>query len=113
MYNDIDNEIHIQKFLELRSIIYCSRHDVSGKGVVDPGCKPVLAPTMLPEGSAADIRVNLSDHRVAEIHSRGHLIVRFPSMEQSKDISLHSTGHFGWRCNCTEGVPYTVEDQAV
>ena len=61
--------------------------------MVDPGCEPVLVPTMLSEGSAAGMRVNSSDHRVADIHLRGHLIARFTSVEQSKDISLWSTGH--------------------
>ena len=100
-------------FLELRSIIDCSRHDVSGEGVVEPRCEPILGPTMQPEGSAADIRVNPSDHRVADIHSRGHLIARLTPVEQSKDISYWSTRHVGWGCNCARGVPYTIEDQVV
>ena len=81
--------------------------------MVESGCGPVLGPTMQPEGSAADIRVNPSDHRVADIHSRGHLIARFTPMEQSKGVSLWSTRHIGWGCDCTEGVSYTVEDQEV
>ena len=71
--------------------------------------KPVLGLTMLPGGSAADVKVNLSDSRVSDIHPRGHLIARFTLLEQSKDIALCSTGHICWRCNCTGGVPYTVE----
>ena len=39
--------------------------------------EPVLAPTMLPEGSAADLRVKPSNHRVADIHPRDHLIAIF------------------------------------
>ena len=81
--------------------------------MVESGCEPVLGPTMQPEGSAADIRVNLSDHRVADMHSRGHLIARFTPMEQSKDISHWSTRHIGWGCNCTKGILYTVEDQMI
>ena len=52
-------------------------------------------------------------HRVADIHLRGHLIARFTSVEQSKDISLWSTRHIGEGFDCTKGVPYTVEDQAI
>ena len=54
--------------------------------------EPVLVPIMLPEGSAADIGVNPSDYRVADIHPGGHLIARWTILEQSKDISLCSTG---------------------
>ena len=63
--------------------------------MVDPGCEPVLVPTMLSEGSAAGMRVNSSDHRAADIHLRGHLIARFTSVEQSMDILLWSTRHIG------------------
>ena len=66
-----------------------------------------------PEGNAADIRVNPSDHRVADIHPGGHLIARFTAWEQSMDISLYSTGHVGWGCNCSEWVLYTVEGQVI
>ena len=68
---------------------------------------------MLPEGCAADIRVNPSDHRVADSHPRGHLVARFTCLEQSKDNSLCSTGHVGWRCDCTEGVLYVIEGQVI
>ena len=37
IYNASDNEIQGQKFLELRSIIDCSSHDVSGEGWLNPG----------------------------------------------------------------------------
>ena len=40
-------------------------------------CQPVLVPTMPPGGSAADIGVNPCNHRVGDIHLRGHLIARF------------------------------------
>ena len=83
------------------------------KGVLDPRCKPVLVPTMLPEDSAADIGVKPSDHRVADLHPGGHLIARFTALEQSMDISLYSTGHVGWGCNYTEWVPYIVEGQGI
>ena len=66
---------------------------------------------MLPEGSAAGIRAKPSDHRVADIHPKDHLITRFTYWKQSKDISLCSTGHSGWGYNCTEGVSYMVEGQ--
>ena len=68
---------------------------------------------MLPEGSAADIGVNPSDYRVADIHPGGHLLARCTILEKSKDISLCSTGHIGWGCNCTEGVLCIVEGQVI
>jgi hypothetical protein len=77
------------------------------------GCEPVLVPTMLPGGSAADIGVKPCNGRVADIHLRGHLIARFTLLEQSKDISLCSTGHISWGCNCTEGVLCSVEGQVI
>ena len=76
-------------------------------------CEPILIPTTLPGGSAADIRVKPSNHRVAGMHIRGHLIARFTSVEQSQDISLQSTRDIGWGCNCTEGVLYIVEGQVI
>ena len=91
--NKANHNTQVQKSLELRSIIDCSRHDVSGEGWLILGVSPVLVPTMLSEGSAAGMRVTSSDHRVADIHLRGHLIARFTSVEQSKDISLWFTGH--------------------
>ena len=87
--NKASHDTQVQKSLELRSIIDCSRHDVSGEGWLILGVSTVLMPTMLSEGSA----VTSSDHRVADVHLRGHLIARFTSVEQSKDISLWSTGH--------------------
>ena len=78
---------------------------------IDPWCEPLLVPTRLPGGSAADIGVKPCDSRVADIHLRGHLIARFTLLEQNKDISLCSTRHIGVRCNCTEGVPYMVGGQ--
>ena len=99
--NPSNGNIQIIKFHELKSIIDCSRHDFSGEGVLSLRCGPILVPTMLPGGSAADIRVKPSNHRVADMHIRGHLIARFASMEQSQDISLQSTRHIGWGCNCT------------
>ncbi len=51
------NEIQVQTFPELRGIIDCSRSDFSNEEGLILGCKPVLGPTMLSEGSAADIRV--------------------------------------------------------
>ena len=84
-----------------------------GRGVLSLRCGLILVPTMLPGGSAANIGVKPSDHRVADMHIRGHLIARFTSMEQSQDISLQSTRHIGWGCNCTEGVLYIVEGQMI
>ena len=102
--NGPNGNIQVQKFLKLKVIIDCSRHDFSREGVVNVRPECVLVPTRLPEGSAAGTRVNPSDHRVADIHPGGHLIARCTCLEQSKDISLCSTGHIGWGCNCTEGV---------
>ena len=68
---------------ELKSIIDCSRHNFSGEGVLCLRCELILVPTTLLGGSAADIRVKPSNHRVADMHLRGHLIARFTSMEQS------------------------------
>ena len=75
--NDSNDNIQVQKSLELRSIIDCPRHDFSQEGVLNLRFEPVLVPTMLPEGSAADIGVNPSDYRVADIHPGGHLITRW------------------------------------
>ena len=111
--NESNDNIQVQKSLELRSIIDCPRHDFSGEGVLNLRCEPVLVPTVLPEGSAADMGVNLSDHRVVDIHPGGHLLARCTILEQSKDISLCSTGHIGWGCNCTEGVLCIVEGQVI
>ena len=74
-------------------------------------CEPVLVPALLPGGSAADIRVKLSDSRVADIHLRGQLIARFTCLEQSKPFALCFTRHICGGCNCTERVSYTVEGQ--
>ena len=90
--NDSNDNNQVQKSLELRSIIDCPRHDFSQEGVLNLRCEPVLAPTMLPEGSAADIGVNPSDYRVADIHPGGHLMARWTILEQSKEISLCSSG---------------------
>ena len=95
----------------MRSINACSRHDFSREGVLTLRCGPVLVPTMLPGGSAADTRVRPSISRVPDIHLGGHLIARFAFLEQSKDISLGSTRHIGLRYNCTEWVPYIVGGQ--
>jgi hypothetical protein len=95
----------------LGGIIDCPRLDFSNEGGLFLRCEPVLVPTMLPGGSAADIRVMSSDHGVADTHQRDHLIVIFTYWKQSKHISLCSTGHIGWGYNCTEGVPYMVEGQ--
>ena len=57
-------------------------------------CTPILVPTMLPGGSAADIRVKPSDSRVAEIHLRGHQIVRFAFMEKVSLFHCVSLGTF-------------------
>jgi len=61
----------------LRGIIDCSRPDFSNESRSILRCGPVLVPTMLPEGSAADIRAKPFDHGVAEIHPRDHLVARF------------------------------------
>jgi len=74
-------------------------------------CVPVLGPTMQPEGSAADLKVKPSNHRVADIHLRDHLIAIFTYEKQSKHFSLCSTGHICWGYNCTQGVSYIVEGQ--
>ena len=94
--NVSNDDIQVQKSLELRSIIDCPRHDFSQEGVLNLRSEPVLVPTVLPEGSAADMGVNLSDHRVVDIHPGGHLLAGCTILEQSKDISLCSTGHIGW-----------------
>ena len=102
-----------KKYLELRGIIDCSRHDFSWDRVSTPTCEPVLVPTMSPEGSAADIGVKLSDYRVAIIHLRGHLIAKFTIPEQIELFSLCVPGHICWGCKCTEGVLYIVEGQVI
>ena len=107
----INDEILVQKYLGLRGIIDCSRHDFSWDTVSIPTCRPVLAPTMLAGGSAADTGVKPSDHRVADIHLRSHLIAKFTLWEQSKQFSLCTPRHICWGCNCTKGVLYVVEDQ--
>ena len=108
--NDSNDDILVQKYLELRGIIDCSRHDFSQDRVSVPTCEPVLVPTMSPEGSAADIGVKLSDYRVAVIHLRGHLIAKFTILEQIKLFSPCVPGHIYWGCNCTKGVLYIVEN---
>ena len=82
--NDPNDKILVQKYLELRGIIDCSRHDFSWDRVSIPTCEPVLVPTMPPDGSAADIGVEPSNHRVAYIHLRGHPIAKITILEQSK-----------------------------
>ena len=86
MVSTSQNDIQILKSLELKSIIDCSRHDFSRDGL-SPRCEPILVPTMLLGGSAADIGVKPSSHRVADMHLRGHLMARFTSMEQYPDFS--------------------------
>ena len=56
--------------------------------------EPVLVPTMLPEGSAANIGVKPSDHRVADICMRGYLIAKITFSEQSKLFHCVPLGTF-------------------
>jgi len=66
-----------------------------GIGVSILRCEPILVCTMLPGGSAADIRVMAFDSREADIHIRGQLIAKFiPFRSKVRIFHCASPGTF-------------------
>ena len=63
-------------------------------GALTLWCTSVLVPTMIPGGSAADIRVRPSDSRVADIHLRDQLIAQFTPLEPVSEFLWVLLGTF-------------------